>query len=129
MTKEEIPATDKRVRFVGLEAYEAAGGTVRRDLFDAENAGWVCDNDLLARLTSEKLDAEAATVQAEGWKWVEIRSEFGGADRRQFHIEQGEQEPLAEAEDAEVEALYAEFNTSGALFAGRMFLMAAMARP
>lgn len=35
LTSEEVPASDKRLTFVGgLEAYEAAGGAVRRDLFD-----------------------------------------------------------------------------------------------
>src|ERR1051325_8586161 len=37
LTKGEVQAaSDKRVKFVGLEAYEAAGGTVRRDLFAEE---------------------------------------------------------------------------------------------
>jgi ParB family chromosome partitioning protein len=33
MTEGEVAAADKRVRFVTLEGYEAAGGAVRRDLF------------------------------------------------------------------------------------------------
>ncbi len=32
LSSNDIPATDKRVRFVGLSAYEAEGGAVRRDL-------------------------------------------------------------------------------------------------
>ena len=34
LTGDEVPASDKRVTFLGgLEAYELAGGPVRRDLF------------------------------------------------------------------------------------------------
>jgi ParB family chromosome partitioning protein len=36
----DVPGHDRRVRFVGLDAYEAAGGTVRRDLFDSEDGGY-----------------------------------------------------------------------------------------
>jgi ParB family chromosome partitioning protein len=44
LTEGEIPSTDKRVRFVGLESYyEEAGGAVRRDLFDTGNSGYILD--------------------------------------------------------------------------------------
>ena len=33
LTQDEIPATDKRARFVSPELYEMAGGAIRRDLF------------------------------------------------------------------------------------------------
>jgi ParB family transcriptional regulator, chromosome partitioning protein len=47
LTETDVPSHDRRVRFVGLEAYEAAGGIVRRDLFDAE---WrICAGCGLAR--------------------------------------------------------------------------------
>jgi ParB family transcriptional regulator, chromosome partitioning protein len=52
--------------------YEAAGGAVLRDLFDADSAGWLTDRELVDRLAAEKLAAAAATVRGEGWKWVEI---------------------------------------------------------
>lgn len=76
LTEGEIPASDKRVRFVGLEAYEQAGGFVRRDLFDDEASGTLIDTILLDRLVSEKLSAFANTVRAEGWAWVEIVADF-----------------------------------------------------
>jgi ParB family chromosome partitioning protein len=66
LTEGEIPATDKRVRLVTLEAYEAAGGTVRRDLFDDRNSGYVVDGQLLDWLAREALDAAAESVRAEG---------------------------------------------------------------
>lgn len=44
------------LRFVGQEAYEAAGGRWERDLFEeADNRGRVVDEQLLARLVEEKM--------------------------------------------------------------------------
>ena len=67
------------VRFVGIEAYEAAGGVVRRDLFDDEQSRFLSDPALLERLATEKLEALAGTVREEGWEWVEARLERGFA--------------------------------------------------
>jgi ParB family transcriptional regulator, chromosome partitioning protein len=39
---------------------------------------------LLTRLADEKLEAIAAPIRAEGWKWVEIRSEFGWQDEQKM---------------------------------------------
>lgn len=73
LTGDEVPASDKRVTFIGgLDAYELAGGPVRRDLFATKDGGFACDPALLDKLVSEKLEAEAEAVKAEGWKWVEI---------------------------------------------------------
>jgi ParB family transcriptional regulator, chromosome partitioning protein len=77
ITRAEIDASRSRlVRFVGLAAYEEAGGYVRRDLFsDDENAGFIADAELLQKLVAEKLDAAAGEVCAEGWGWTETRIE------------------------------------------------------
>ncbi|KVK80917.1 hypothetical protein WS90_16720 [Burkholderia cepacia] len=77
ITHAEIDASRSRlVRFVGLTAYEAAGGYVRRDLFsDDEHAGYIADADLLQCLVAQKLDAAAVTVRVEGWGWTETRVE------------------------------------------------------
>ena len=72
------------VRFVGIEGYEAAGGIVRRDLFDDEQGRFLSDPDLLTRLAGEKLDAIAASVRDEGWGWVEARTELESMALRQF---------------------------------------------
>ena len=72
------------VRFVGIEAYEAAGGVVRRDLFDDEQSRFLSDPALLERLATEKLEALAATVREEGWKWVEARLSVDSQALRQF---------------------------------------------
>src|SRR3546814_7423964 len=43
LTEQSVRATDKRVRFVGLDAYVAAGGYVLRDLFEDDSGGWLQD--------------------------------------------------------------------------------------
>lgn len=61
------------VKFVGLEAYKAAGGKVRADLFS--EVVYLENPDLLDRLVDEKLDAEVEKLRAEGWGWVEVKSD------------------------------------------------------
>ena len=70
LTLAGIPAHDPRVRLVGLDAYQATGGRVQRDLFTEDGGGWVADVALLERLAGERIQAAADQVRAEGWKWV-----------------------------------------------------------
>jgi ParB family transcriptional regulator, chromosome partitioning protein len=85
LTQGEVQASGNAlVRFVGIDAYEAAGGVVRRDLFDSEQAGWLSDPDLLRRLATEKLEGVADLLKAEGWSWVETRIEVDSHALRQF---------------------------------------------
>lgn len=71
-----IPATDKLVRFVGIDAYEAAGGRLMRDLFD-QNVVFLDDGDILQRLAGERVEALRQEVSAEGWRWVEVQLQHG----------------------------------------------------
>ena len=66
-------ANDGAARLVGIEAYRAAGGVVREDLFaDEEGKGlYLCDKDLLDRLALEQLAARIEVFKARGWSWVE----------------------------------------------------------
>ena len=93
------------VRFIGIEAYEAAGGVVRRDLFDDEQSRFLSDPALLERLAAEKLEALAGTVREEGWKWVEARLSVDSQALRQLapcaHVNR---KPTA-AEQEELDAL------------------------
>ncbi len=93
------------VRFVGIEAYEAAGGVVQRDLFDDEQSRFLSDPALLERLATEKLEALAGSVRDQGWKWVEARLSVDSQALRQFapcaHVNR---EPTA-AEQEELDAL------------------------
>lgn len=70
LTEDTVRASDKCVRFVGIDAYVAAGGSVLRDLFEPDDGGWLTDPSLLDRLVAEKLQAEGERIGAEGWKWV-----------------------------------------------------------
>ena len=71
LVKDEIPASDKRVQYVGLEFYEMCGGSVRRDLFDDHNSGYVQDVFLLNELVQNKIQSLSDELSAEGWSWVE----------------------------------------------------------
>lgn len=71
-----VPPEDRRVRFVGVEAYAAAGGVVVRDLFAEGEGGYCEDAALLDRLALERLEAVALEVRAEGWKWAEVSLDF-----------------------------------------------------
>ena len=64
LTETAIRASDRRATFVGMVAYEAAGGQVLRDLFQGDGGGWLQDPALLDRLVAEKLHAQAETFGA-----------------------------------------------------------------
>jgi ParB family chromosome partitioning protein len=76
LTEGAVKAGDKRAIFVGIEAYEAAGGVILRDLFQHDQGGWLQDVALLDRLAREKLSKAADELRAEGWKWSEFACEF-----------------------------------------------------
>jgi ParB family chromosome partitioning protein len=71
LTSRHVSPRDRRAIFVGAEAYEAAGGSILRDLFAEDGGGWLTDSQLLDRLVREKLEVAAETIRNEGWKWVE----------------------------------------------------------
>ena len=110
LTETAVRATDRRAVYVGIEAYEAAGGIVMRDLFEQDNGGWLQDPALLEQLVLEKLTADAEALKTEeGWKWVDsaIDFHFGHASGlRRFY---GKQAELTEEELALHDALTAEF--------------------
>ncbi|MEC5292235.1 ParB/RepB/Spo0J family partition protein [Aurantimonas sp. C2-6-R+9] len=72
LTETTVRASHKRAVFIGLAAYEEAGGTILRDLFQSDDGGWLQDAALLDRLATEKLKATAAEIAEEGWKWIEV---------------------------------------------------------
>ena len=85
LTAGEVEAAGNAlVRFVGIEAYEQAGGVVRRDLFDDEQSRFLSDPSLLQRLAIEKLDALAGALREEGCGWVDARLEVDSHALRQF---------------------------------------------
>jgi len=76
LTETTVRAADKRAVFVGVDAYQAAGGCILRDLFQDDDGGWLQDPVLLDRLVSEKLKVAADEVAEEGWKWVDVAVSF-----------------------------------------------------
>jgi ParB family chromosome partitioning protein len=86
LTEREIDAyRHPLVRFVGLDAYEQAGGGIRRDLFAEGDAGvYLTDAALLERLAQDKLAGIAAEVKAEGWAWVDATPGVTHADLHAF---------------------------------------------
>lgn len=86
LTEREIDATrDALARFVGIEAYEAAGGGVRRDLFSDDLRGvFLTDAALLETLARDKLAATAETARLDGWSWVEAVPRITSAELHGF---------------------------------------------
>ena len=77
MTEAKVRADDRRAAFVGIEAYEAEGGMVLRDLFTEDGGGWLEDVGLLDRMVSEKLAGLADEARRrEGWTWSGVASEY-----------------------------------------------------
>jgi ParB family chromosome partitioning protein len=109
LTEGAVRATDQRACFVGIEAYEAVGGIVMRDLFQDDDGGWFQDPALLDRLVAEKLAREADAIRAEGWKWVEAAPDFPYGHRHGLRPLRGTN-PLTEAEQAAFDALRVEYD-------------------
>ncbi len=85
LTEREISADHALARFVGLDAYAAAGGALRRDLFADDDTGTtLTDAALLEQLVRDKLEALAAPVRGEGWAWVEAVPHLSPAERQSF---------------------------------------------
>ncbi|MGY2488385.1 ParB N-terminal domain-containing protein [Cupriavidus sp. CP313] len=85
LTEREIDATQPLVHFVGLDAYTAAGGGIRCDLFADDDSGkYLTDAALLEALVRGKLDTLAEGVRTEGWVWVEAVPHLSYAERQAF---------------------------------------------
>ena len=111
LTEGAVRASDKRAQFVGLEAYEDAGGAVLRDLFLDDDGGWLQDPALLDRLVADKLAREADAVAAEGWKWIEAQRDFPYGHTDGLRRILGESPPLTGEETAARDALRQELET------------------
>lgn len=108
LTRTLVEGGDRRARFVGVAAYEAAGGQVMHDLFRPEDAAYFTDSQLLDRLVREQLAAVADTVAEEGWSWVEVMPEMDyGYLATLRRIPPAVEEPLSSEEQAELDAAIA----------------------
>ena len=117
LTERAVRASDRRAVFVGLDAYEAAGGIVTRDLFAEDDGGWLETVGLLDRLVAEKLKAEAETIAAEGWKWIEAAVDFPYGHDHHLRRLDGTPEGLTAEEQATLAALNAEHDRLEAEYA------------
>lgn len=104
LVQSEIDFNDSdEAQFVGLAAYEAAGGFIRRDMFT--KAIYV-DRGLVEKLVTVKLDDMKARMKAEGWGWVEVKRDYVSIYSYQ-RKKSTKREATAEEQDA-IAALQAE---------------------
>lgn len=115
LTEREIDAyRHPLVRFVGLGAYEAAGGGVRRDLFAEGDAGvYLTDAALLERLAQDKLAGIAAEVKTEGWAWVDTTPGVTHADLHAFQRAPRQRREPTKREALRIERLHAKMQAIG----------------
>ena len=107
LTEDRIPAGAALARYVGVDAYEAAGGPVLRDLFadEHENGVWLEDPALLMQLAMDRLKV-AADELATRWKWAEARLDVEWSDLARFgRVRPTPAEPTDE-EKSEIERLH-----------------------
>ena len=104
LLKLHVSPNDKRVRFIGLDAYTEAGGAIVRDLFTEDGGGYVADVLLLEKLAHTKLEQSADKVREEGWKWVVVSldhptgQDFGRVYPREVELSDSDQARLDELE-------------------------------
>ncbi|MBL9049805.1 MAG: ParB N-terminal domain-containing protein [Tabrizicola sp.] len=109
LTETAVRASDRRAVFVGVDAYEAAGGVVLRDLFQGDDGGWLEDPALLDRLVAEKLQAEAEALSSEGWKWIEVATDLPYGYSHGLRRLAGDPAPMTDEESATHAALLGEY--------------------
>jgi ParB family chromosome partitioning protein len=84
LTVSDIALREPLARFVGVKAYQKAGGFVRRDLFADEDEGAMLDGDLVRKLATEKLEKYAAQLKGEGLAWVDVHLQMDYAARAAY---------------------------------------------
>jgi ParB family transcriptional regulator, chromosome partitioning protein len=122
LTEQTARASDKRAVFVGLDAYEAAGGAIMRDLFEDDDGGWLQDVALLDQLVTEKLKVAAEEIAREGWKWVAVAVSFPYGAANGLRELVGLPTDLTVDEQVAIEALKAEYDKLEAEFEGAVEL-------
>ena len=106
LTEERVPGRTAIARFVGVDAYEAAGGAVMRDLFadEHEHGVWFEDPVLLEKLATGKLQA-AADELATRWKWAVPMIETAWDDTARYGRVEPQPGVPTDEERAEIEKL------------------------
>ncbi|WP_194098621.1 ParB/RepB/Spo0J family partition protein [Marivivens aquimaris] len=119
LTETSVRASDRRAAFIGVGAYEAAGGTMLHDLFQGDDGGWLEDPALLDRLVSEKLQAEAEAIAIEGWKWVEVSLDLPYGYTHGLRRLSGDPAPMTDDEGVAHAKLLAEYRVLEEEYAGQ----------
>lgn len=119
LTETSVRASDRRAVFVGVDAYETAGGIVLRDLFQGDEGGWLDDPALLDRLVAEKLQAEAEALTSEGWKWIEVATDLPYGYSHGLRRLAGDPAPMTEEESAAHASLLAEYRALEEEYSGQ----------
>lgn len=108
LTENTVRGSDRRAQYVGIDAYEQAGGPVLRDLFEHDDGGWLQDVALLDRLVTEKLKAEAETIASEGWRWISVAVDFPYGHSSGMRKLEGKPVDVTVDEQSTIDALNAE---------------------
>lgn len=119
LTETSVRASDRRTVFIGIEAYEAAGGLVLRDLFQGDAGGWLENPALLDRLVTDKLQSEAQAIATEGWKWIEVSTDLPYGYSHGLRRLVGDPSPLSADEAAEHAKLLVEYRALEEEYSGQ----------
>ena len=106
LTEDRVAATSAIARFVGIEAYEAAGGRIDRDLFaeEDERGIWFDYPDLLNKLAMDSLQVAARELKTR-WKWAEARLDVDWNATASFGRVRPQPAEPTDGEKAEIERL------------------------
>ena len=105
VTRESVRADEARARFVGVDAYTAAGGRVEVDLFSdgEDDRAMLLDPHVLDKLAADKLQQVADDLKAQGWKWAEPHLELDWDAAQQYGRLRGTPAEPTEQQAAELE--------------------------
>lgn len=112
LMQDTMTADDKLVCYVGLDAYQAAGGTVYHDLFSEGQDGiYIQQPELVHRLAQEKLQMLATELQQrEGWGWASSDTTIDFEELHQYGRIYSQPREHSDDEQAEIETLNAQVN-------------------
>jgi len=94
---DRMRAGDRLAVFVGLEAYELAGGATVRDLFD-EDAVYIGNPALMTQLAEQKLEAHRTSYPEAGWGWIDANMTGGAVPGMRIQPDWRDPTPEEEAE-------------------------------
>lgn len=116
LTDQAANAAHHLVKFVGLDAYLAAGGRIHSDLFAQEDdpqGTYLQDFDILQRLAQEKLQQDTERL-GQGWAWVSGALSHGeaawNAHSTRFGKVYAQERKLTKTEAKQVKALTAQID-------------------